>query len=64
MYRNGAAWRALGTFRHSEHLHHAAELLQAESKKLLEKNLEANARIHCLQGRKTGALRMRIARLV
>jgi transposase len=49
--------------RDPERLHQAATLLEAENKKLIEKNLELQARIDALQGRDPATLQMRIAEL-
>jgi hypothetical protein len=49
--------------RDPERLHQAATLLEAENKKLIEKNLQLQARIDALQGRDPATLQMRIAEL-
>jgi len=49
--------------RDPERLHQAATLLQTENKKLIEKNLELQARVDALEGREPGTLQMRIAEL-
>ncbi|MGB8329023.1 MAG: IS66 family transposase [Polyangiales bacterium] len=49
--------------RDPERLHQAATLLEAENKRLIEKNLELQARIDALQGRDPATLQMRIAEL-
>jgi transposase len=49
--------------RDPERLHQAATLLQTENKKLIEKNLELQARVDTLEGREPGTLQMRIAEL-
>ena len=49
--------------RDPERLHQAATLLEAENKKLLEKNLELQARVDALQGNDPATLQMRIAQL-
>ena len=49
--------------RDPERLHQAATLLEAENKKLIEKNLELQARIDALQGKDPATLQMRIAEL-
>ena len=49
--------------RDPERLHQAATLLETENKKLIEKNLELQARVDALEGREPGTLQMRIAEL-
>ncbi|MGB5504338.1 MAG: IS66 family transposase [Polyangiales bacterium] len=49
--------------RDPERLHQAAALLEAENKRLIEKNLELQARVDALQGKDPGTLQMRIAEL-
>jgi len=49
--------------RDPERLHQAATLLKTENKKLIEKNLELQARVDALEGRDPGTLQMRIAEL-
>jgi transposase len=49
--------------RDPERLHQAATLLQTENKKLIEKNLELQARVDTLEGREPGTLQMQIAEL-
>jgi hypothetical protein len=45
--------------RDPERLHQAATLLETENKKLIEKNLELQARVDALEGRDPGTLQMR-----
>jgi transposase len=49
--------------RDPERLHQAATLLETENKKLIEKNLELQARVDAVEGREPGTLQMRIAEL-
>jgi len=49
--------------RDPERLHQAAALLEAENKRLIEKNLELQARVDALQGKDPATLQMRIAEL-
>jgi transposase len=49
--------------RDPERLHQAATLLQTENKKLIEKNLELQARVDTLEGREPGTLQMRIGEI-